>query len=109
MPLPTELKTPPVTKMYFTIPFPPVMAYPFRWELITHELDIDASAMVVSRGAVGTELPDEFVEDTWATVMSEGFQDILSLSDEEILEYANPASGICWYCANAECRWKPKS
>ncbi len=76
---------------------------------LRHELDIDASAIVVSRGAVGTKLPDEFVEDTWATVMSEGFQDILSQSDEELLEYANPASGICWYCANKECRWKQES
>jgi hypothetical protein len=74
-----------------------------------HELDIDASARVVSRGGVETDLPDELIEDTWAMTMSEDFQDTLSLSDAELLEYANPASDICWYCANNECRWKPKS
>lgn len=74
---------------------------------LRHELDTDASARVVSRGGV-TEIPDELVEDTWRTVMSESFLKILSLSDDERLEYANPASGICAYCANKECRRKPQ-
>ena len=71
---------------------------------LRHELKTDASARVVSRGGV-TEIPDELVEATWRTVMSEGFLKILSLSDHERLEYANPASDICIYCANRECKY----
>jgi hypothetical protein len=34
MPLPTELNTPPVTKMYFTITVLPAIIYTFTLELI---------------------------------------------------------------------------
>lgn len=74
---------------------------------LTHELDIPASAKVVSRGAIEHEVPDELVEETWEFIMSPRFQEILSLSDDELLEYANPASGICAFCANKECRKNP--
>jgi hypothetical protein len=71
---------------------------------LRHELDTNASAIVVSRGVVATEIPDELVEATWSTIMSEQFQEILSLRDDELLEYANPASGICAYCVNKQCQ-----
>jgi hypothetical protein len=76
---------------------------------LRHEKDIYASARVVSRGGFVTEIPDEFVEDTWSRIMSKKFQEILSLSDDKLLEYANPASGICMYCANKECKYVQKS
>ena len=63
-----------------------------------------ARAVVVSRGGV-TRIPDELVEAIWCTVMSERFQKILSLSNPEKLEYANPASDICIFCANRECKY----
>jgi hypothetical protein len=74
---------------------------------LRHELDTDASGRVVSRGGVVTEIPNELIEGTWSTMTSEYFQKILSLSADELLQYANPASGICTYCANKECRKKP--
>ena len=68
-----------------------------------HKLGIYASAIVVSRGGVETEISNELIEGTWSRMMSEDFQEILSLSADEVLQYANPASGICTYCANIEC------
>ncbi len=72
-----------------------------------HELGIDASARVVSSDGVETEISNELIEGTWSRMMSEDFQEILSLSPNELLQYANPASGICNYCANIECQKKP--
>jgi hypothetical protein len=71
---------------------------------LKHELNADASARVVSRCGV-TEIPDELIADTWQMAMSEDFLKILNLSSGERLEYANPASGVCNYCANKECKF----
>lgn len=71
---------------------------------LRHVLNTDATARVVSRGGV-TDVPDELVENTWSTIMSKEFLRILGLSDDERRGYANPASGICRYCANKECKF----
>ena len=71
---------------------------------LRYVLNTNASARVVfRRGAI--DIPDESVEFIWETVNSEGFQRILSLSDDERLKYANPASGVCHYCANKKCKY----
>jgi hypothetical protein len=71
---------------------------------LRYELNMYASAMVVSQEE-GIQLSDKYVEDTWRTAMSEDFLRILNLSDYERLEYANPASGVCTYCANRQCKY----
>lgn len=73
---------------------------------LRYEYKTDASARVVFYGGV-IDVPNGLVEDTWWTLMSEGFLKILSLSDDEQLKYANPASEICIYCANKECTRRP--
>jgi hypothetical protein len=74
---------------------------------LRHVLGTDASGRVATPLGV-TDVPDALGEIAWSTIMSEEFQEILSLSGDELLEYANPASGICGYCANEECRRKPQ-
>lgn len=76
--------------------------------LLRYEQNTYASANVVSGGGIITHIPDDFVDGTWDTMMSRGFQKILHLCDHELLEYANPASGICTYCANKDCRRMPQ-
>ena len=68
--------------------------------------DIDVSASVVPRGGEATRVPEALIQAVRSMMMSEEFQRIFGLSDDELLEYANPASGICTYCANRECRRK---
>jgi len=72
------------------------------------DYDIDVSAWVVSRGGQESEVPETLIQTVRSMIMSEDFQKILNLGDDDLLEYANPASGICTYCANNECRRKPQ-
>lgn len=64
------------------------------------EYNIDIKAVVVSRKEA-IDIPDFLVERTVNLVNR--YSNIMGLSDEELLEFANPASGFCSFCDNKQC------
>lgn len=66
------------------------------------EYGANAKGVVVSRGEI-TDVPDFLIERTMQMV--DRYRNIMNLVDEELLEFANPASGFCNYRDNKLCKW----
>ena len=67
---------------------------------LRYVMGIDASAVVVSRDGI-TEIPDYLIEEIWR--MIENVPKLLEMGENRLLDFANPASGFCRYCANSQC------
>ena len=70
---------------------------------------VNVSAWVVPRGGAKCKVPETLIQSVRLRIKSEEFYRVLCLSDNERLEFANPASGICAYLAHGSCRWNSHS
>ena len=72
---------------------------------LRHEYDMDVSAKVVSLEEV-TNVPNVLIEETWQNIKN--FTQIQNLNEDRLLEFANPASELCSYCENKQCKGSSK-